>query len=59
MAELGNSPLFVIFPPCRIGPHAPAFLTPEALKVVVDTFGLKISDVKNPEADVKAMMAGQ
>ncbi|GAB4824201.1 hypothetical protein N2152v2_011247 [Parachlorella kessleri] len=43
----------------RIGPHAPAFLTPEALKVVVDTFGLKISDVKNPEADVKAMMAGQ
>lgn len=41
----------------RIGPHAPAFLTPEALQVVVDTFGLKISDVKHPEADVQAMLA--
>ena len=26
----------------RIGPKAPAFLTPESLKVVVDTYGLKV-----------------
>lgn len=26
----------------RIGPNPPAFLTPEALKVVVDTFDLKV-----------------
>ena len=41
----------------RIGPHAPAFLTPEALQVVVDTFDLKLADLKNPKADVEAMMA--
>lgn len=28
---------------CRIGPKPPAFLTPEALQVVVDKFGLKVS----------------
>jgi hydroxylamine reductase (hybrid-cluster protein) len=42
----------------RIGPKAPAFLTPESLKVVVDTYGLKVTDVKDPAADVAAMMSG-
>lgn len=42
----------------RIGPKPPAFLTPEALAVVVDKFDLKVTDVKNPEADVQAMLAG-
>lgn len=39
-------------------PQAPAFLTPESLKVVVDTYGLKVTDVKDPAADVAAMMSG-
>lgn len=42
----------------RIGPKAPAFLTPEALAVVVDKFGLKVTNVKDPQADVQAMLAG-
>lgn len=41
----------------RLGPKAPAFLTPEALKVIVDKWGLKITDVKDPESDVAAMLA--
>lgn len=43
----------------RIGPKAPAFLTPEALKVIVDKWNLQISDTKHPKADVEKMMAGQ
>ncbi|EFN59446.1 hypothetical protein CHLNCDRAFT_29581 [Chlorella variabilis] len=43
----------------RIGPRAPAFLTPEALKVIVDKWNLQIVDTKNPESDVQKMMAGQ
>ncbi|KAL4431024.1 hypothetical protein ABPG75_006280 [Micractinium tetrahymenae] len=41
----------------RIGPKAPAFLTPEALQVVVDKWNLKVTDVKHPDADVAAMLA--
>jgi hydroxylamine reductase len=42
----------------RIGPNAPAFVTPEALAVLVDKFNLQITDVKHPEADMEAMLAG-
>eukprot|EP00887_Chlorella_sp_A99_P004561 scaffold84.g4561.t1 len=42
----------------RIGPAAPAFLTPEALAVIVDKFNLQRVDAKHPEADVAAMLAG-
>lgn len=42
-----------------IGPNAPAFLTPESLKVIVDAFNLQIVDSKHPEADVAKMLAGQ
>lgn len=42
----------------RIGPRAPAFLSPEALNVLVEKFDLKITDVTNPEGDVQAMLAG-
>ncbi|KAL4431026.1 hypothetical protein ABPG75_006282 [Micractinium tetrahymenae] len=43
----------------RIGPKAPAFLTPEALQVIVGKYNLKIADAKHPEEDMKAMLAGQ
>ncbi len=42
----------------RIGPKAPAFVTPEALSVLVEKFNLQITDVKHPEADMEAMLAG-
>jgi hypothetical protein len=42
----------------RIGPKPPAFLTLEAMQVVVDKFGLKLTDNKNPQADVQAMLQG-
>lgn len=42
----------------RIGPKAPAFVTPEALAVLVDKFSLKITDTAHPEQDVQAMLAG-
>ena len=45
-------------PPLPLPLQAPAFLTPESLKVVVDTYGLKVTDVKDPAADVAAMMSG-
>ncbi|PSC68490.1 hydroxylamine reductase [Micractinium conductrix] len=43
----------------RIGPKAPAFLTPEALQVLVDKYSLKVTDVKHPGDDVQAMLAHQ
>ena len=42
----------------RVGPKPPAFLTPEALAVLVDKYGLKVTDVKDPRGDVAAMLAG-
>ena len=42
----------------RIGPKPPAFVTPEALSVLVDKFSLKVTNVKDPAGDVAAMMAG-
>jgi hydroxylamine reductase (hybrid-cluster protein) len=42
----------------RIGPKAPAFLTPESLAVIVDKWNLQVTDVKHPEADLAAMLQG-
>ncbi|KAL4859420.1 Hydroxylamine reductase [Chlorella vulgaris] len=42
----------------RIGPKLPAFLTPGALQVIVDKWNLQLTDVKHPEQDVAAMLAG-
>lgn len=42
----------------RIGPGAPAFLTPEAAGLLSEKFGLKIADTKNPESEIQAMLAG-
>jgi hydroxylamine reductase len=41
----------------RLGPTLPAFLSPNVLKVLVDTFDLKL--ITDPQTDVTAMMAGQ
>mmetsp|Transcript_31589 Transcript_31589/g.81723 ORF Transcript_31589/g.81723 Transcript_31589/m.81723 type:complete len:646 (+) Transcript_31589:186-2123(+) len=40
----------------RLGPALPAFITPDALKILVDTFGLKPADLKNPEEDLERML---
>jgi hydroxylamine reductase len=40
----------------RIGPVLPAFLTPESVQALVDTFGLKPADVSNPGEDLKKML---
>ena len=38
----------------RLGPMLPAFVSPNILKALVDTFG--ISPVTTPEADIKACL---
>jgi hydroxylamine reductase (hybrid-cluster protein) len=43
----------------RLGPRLPAFLTPEAVQVLVDGYGLKPADVQHPEEDIKRMLAHQ
>ncbi|KAG2498775.1 hypothetical protein HYH03_003514 [Edaphochlamys debaryana] len=40
----------------RLGPRLPAFLTPEAVGVLVDKFNLLPANVVDPEADMKMMM---
>jgi hydroxylamine reductase len=40
----------------RLGPRLPAFLTPDAVDLLVKNFKLKPADVKNPEEDVKQML---
>lgn len=40
----------------RLGPSLPAFITPEALQILVDTFDLKPADLKNPEEDLQRML---
>mmetsp|Transcript_4622 Transcript_4622/g.13926 ORF Transcript_4622/g.13926 Transcript_4622/m.13926 type:complete len:130 (-) Transcript_4622:2098-2487(-) len=41
----------------RLGPAMPAFLTPEAVQVLVEKYNLKPADTCNPEMDLKKMMA--
>jgi hydroxylamine reductase (hybrid-cluster protein) len=43
----------------RLGPRLPAFLTPDAVGLLVKQFKLKAADTENPEADLKRMMASQ
>ncbi|GLI70539.1 hypothetical protein VaNZ11_015455 [Volvox africanus] len=40
----------------RLGPRLPAFLTPEAVSVLVDKFNLIPANVADPAADMKMMM---
>ena len=40
----------------RLGPRLPAFLTADAVKVLVDTYNLQPADESHPEEDVKRMM---
>lgn len=40
----------------RLGPKLPAFLTADAVNVLVDKFNLIPADVANPEKDMKMMM---
>ncbi|KAJ1618729.1 Prismane-like protein [Pavlovales sp. CCMP2436] len=41
----------------RLGPALPAFLTPEAVKILVDTYGLKPADLKDMEHDIEMMLS--
>jgi len=41
----------------RLGPRLPAFLTADAVAVMVDKFGLIPADQAHPEEEVKAMIA--
>jgi hydroxylamine reductase len=43
----------------RLGPNLPAFLTPDAVQLLVDSFGIKAADTKNPFAEIDNMMRGQ
>ena len=40
----------------RLGPALPAFLTPDAVQILVDTFNLKPASLKNPEDDLADML---
>lgn len=43
----------------RLGPKLPAFLTPEALAVLVERFNIMPASVEAPEEDLKRMMANK
>ena len=43
----------------RLGPNLPAFVTPNVLKVLVDTFHIQPTNSKDVAADLKLMMAGK
>lgn len=40
----------------RLGPVLPAFLTPDAVQVLVDKFALKPADTSNPGLDLQKML---
>ncbi|KAF6254265.1 hybrid-cluster protein [Scenedesmus sp. NREL 46B-D3] len=41
----------------RLGPRLPAFLTPDAVKQLVDAFAIKPANTEDPAHDLKQMMA--
>lgn len=41
----------------RLGPRLPAFLTPDAVKQLVEAFNIKPADTDDAAADLKRMMA--
>lgn len=43
----------------RLGPNLPAFLTPDAVQLLVDTFNLKAADTAHPADEIARMMAGE
>mmetsp|Transcript_40464 Transcript_40464/g.96170 ORF Transcript_40464/g.96170 Transcript_40464/m.96170 type:complete len:442 (+) Transcript_40464:1016-2341(+) len=42
----------------RLGPSLPAFISPEALEILVEKFQLKGADLKHPELDLEQMLVG-
>lgn len=40
----------------RLGPNLPAFLTPDALNILVEKFEIKPANLKDPEADLASML---
>jgi hydroxylamine reductase (hybrid-cluster protein) len=40
----------------RLGPTMPAFLTPAAVQVLVDKFGLTPADLEHPEEEIERML---
>mmetsp|Transcript_12666 Transcript_12666/g.22186 ORF Transcript_12666/g.22186 Transcript_12666/m.22186 type:complete len:235 (-) Transcript_12666:264-968(-) len=40
----------------RLGPALPAFVTPEALQILVEAYKIKPADLKHPEEDLAAML---
>ncbi len=48
--------LYLGFKGIRLGPTLPAFLSPNVLKVLVETFGIKPTG--EVQADIQAMMSG-
>ena len=51
--------LHLNFKNVRIGPAAPAFLTPKVAGILGEKFGLKIIDAENDEDDLKQMLQGK
>ena len=43
----------------RLGPVLPAFLTADAVQVLVDKFELKAADTSNPDLDLMKMLANK
>ncbi|KIZ01308.1 hydroxylamine reductase [Monoraphidium neglectum] len=43
----------------RLGPKLPAFITPEALQILVDKFNIMPASLAAPEEDLKKMMANK
>ena len=43
----------------RLGPRLPAFLTPEAMAVLVEKFNIMPASLEAPEEDLKRIMANK
>jgi len=42
----------------RLGPNLPAFVTPEALSLLVEKFGIKAADTRHPEEEIQRILPG-
>eukprot|EP01023_Acetabularia_acetabulum_P061888 TRINITY_DN7532_c0_g1_i14.p1 TRINITY_DN7532_c0_g1~~TRINITY_DN7532_c0_g1_i14.p1 ORF type:complete len:638 (-),score=115.82 TRINITY_DN7532_c0_g1_i14:1053-2966(-) len=41
----------------RLGPKLPAFLTPQAIQILVDKYNIQLADTKNVDMDLQKMLA--
>jgi hydroxylamine reductase (hybrid-cluster protein) len=55
--DASNSFLFHCLCCCRLGPRLPAFLTPDAVKQLVDAFAIQPANTEDPAMDLKQMMS--